>query len=179
MPGVVSNASPLIYAAKVGFLRFLKELYGSVTLPPTVYEEAVQRGLERGAPDALALDGAAKEGWLKIAELGNEVRTRMEVLLKVPGLSRGEAEVIALAKCEDMTALVDERVGRAVARAWGVEAVGLLGAIIEAMARGLLDFDRLRELFDRLARTEFRLSYKDYERAFTLAEKVWRSLKAE
>lgn len=42
----VSNASPLIYLAKIGILNYLKDFYGSVQIPQEVKKETVDRGIK-------------------------------------------------------------------------------------------------------------------------------------
>ena len=49
---VVSNAGPLIVLAKLNLLHLLKELYGRVHVPRSVYDETVTEGLRRGHTDA-------------------------------------------------------------------------------------------------------------------------------
>jgi len=44
MSGVVSNATPLIYLAKIGKLYLLKRVFGEVFVPEEVKIEAVDRG---------------------------------------------------------------------------------------------------------------------------------------
>jgi len=44
----VVNASSLIYLGKTERLHLLKELYGSVKVPPSVYQEVVVKGEEKG-----------------------------------------------------------------------------------------------------------------------------------
>ncbi|MCK4731613.1 MAG: hypothetical protein KAT65_04060 [Methanophagales archaeon] len=48
----VSDSSPLIYLAKTRRLHLLKELYGSIKIPPSVYNEVVVEGEKRGFEDA-------------------------------------------------------------------------------------------------------------------------------
>lgn len=41
----VSNASPLIYLAKIGVLDYLRNFYEDVLIPPEVMEETVGQGM--------------------------------------------------------------------------------------------------------------------------------------
>jgi predicted nucleic acid-binding protein len=45
---VVADSSPLIYLAALSDFYFLKELFGSVLIPPAVYREVVRQGLRSG-----------------------------------------------------------------------------------------------------------------------------------
>ena len=68
---VVTNATPLIYLAKIGKLLLLKEIYGSVIIPEEVKKEVVDKGKELGEPDAFIIEQAIKEGWLKVEKAKN------------------------------------------------------------------------------------------------------------
>ncbi len=48
----VSNASPLIYLAKIGVLGYLRDFYEDVQIPQEVKEEIVDRGMKGGYSDA-------------------------------------------------------------------------------------------------------------------------------
>ena len=172
-PRVVSNASPLIYAAKIGFLGALEKLYGKILMPKSVYNEVVEKGAEKKAADALVIEEAVERGYLQVADLNERARAESEVLTKTQNISTGEAEAIALAKqVKAELLLIDERGGTIAARVLGIRTVGLLGVIIEAMYRGIITFEELKIYYNRLTRTEFRLKHRDYVKAMALAEKV-------
>lgn len=58
---IVSNAGPLIHLTKIGRLKLLKELFESVIIPRTVKIEVVDRGKEKGAPDAFLIENEVVE----------------------------------------------------------------------------------------------------------------------
>lgn len=175
---VVSNASPLIYAAKIGFLEALRKLYGKILLPPAVYNEVVEKGVERKAADALIIEEAVMKGYLQVAELNERAKAEIKILTKMQDISVGEAEAIALAKqVKAELLIIDERSGTIVARVWGIKTVGLLGIIIEAMYQGIITFEKLKTYYNRMIETEFRLKHRDYVKAMKQAEKVWRKMK--
>ena len=175
---VVSNASPLIYAAKIGFLEALRKLYGKILLPPAVYNEVVEKGVERKAADALIIEEAVMKGYLQVVELNERAKAEIKILTKMQDISVGEAEAIALAKqVKAELLIIDERSGTIVARVWGIKTVGLLGIIIEAMYQGIITFEKLKTYYNRVIETEFRLKHRDYVKAMKQAEKVWRKMK--
>ena len=175
---IVSNASPLIYAAKIGSLEVLGKLYGKILIPPAVYDEVVEKGVKKKAADALVLEEAVTKGYLQVVELNKRARAEIEVLTKTQGISIGEAEAIALAKqVKAELLIIDERSGTTAARVWGIKTVGLLGVIIEAMYEEVITFGELKTYYDRLTKTEFRLKHRDYVKAMELANKVWRKMK--
>lgn len=175
---VVSNASPLIYAAKIGFLEALRKLYGKILLPPAVYNEVVEKGVERKAADALIIEEAVMKGYLQVVALNERAKAEIKILTKMQDISVGEAEAIALAKqVKAELLIIDERSGTIVARVWGIKTVGLLGIIIEAMHQSVITFKELKMYYNRLIETEFRLKHRDYVKVMKLAEKVWRKMK--
>jgi len=176
-PKVVSNASPLIYAAKIGFLEAMEKLYGTILIPPAVYNEVVEKGTEKKAADALVIKEAVTKGYLQVVDLNERAKAEGKVLTKTQDISIGEAEAIALAKqVKAKLLIIDERGGTLAARVWGVKTVGLLGVIIEAMSQDIITFEELKTYYNRLTETEFRLKHRDYVKAMELAEKVRRKL---
>ena len=176
-PEVVSNASPLIYATKIGFLESLEKLYGKILIPPAVYNEVVEKGVEKKAADAPVIEEAVTKGFLQVVDLNERAKTEIKVLTKTQGISIGEAEAIALAKqVKAQLLIMDERIGTIAAKVWGIKTVGLLGVIIEAMRQDVITFDELKTYYNRLMKTQFRLKHRDYIKAMELAEKVRRKL---
>lgn len=175
---VVSNASPLIYAAKISFLDIFTELYGRILLPPAVHKEVVEQGVDHKAADGLVIQEAVTKGHLQVVELNQKAQTETEILTKTPEISRGEAEAIALARqVKAELLIIDERSGTLAAKVWGIRTVGLLGVIIEATRQNIITFKQLKKYFKRLIDTEFRLKHRDYVKAMELAEEVCRKTK--
>jgi len=108
---VISNASPLIALSAIGKLELLHELYGTVFIPPAVYDEvAVGQHKQRVIIDDF------KKSWLKVKPVQSKV---IVDTLKIE-LDAGEAEVIALAIDEKADLiLIDERIGRRTAERLG------------------------------------------------------------
>jgi hypothetical protein len=127
---IVSNASPLINLARIGKLGLLQELYGELIIPEAVWREVVIEGA--GQPGA----GEVKaSNWIKTrAATNKELQQALE-----QELDAGEAEAIALAMGigADLL-LMDEHLGREVARHLGVRCTGLIGVLIEAKHKGLI-----------------------------------------
>ncbi len=62
---IVSNATPLIYLAKLGRLHLLKDFFQEVIIPEEVKRVVVDRGKEQNSVDAFVVEEALKEGWIK------------------------------------------------------------------------------------------------------------------
>jgi uncharacterized protein len=101
---VVSNTSPIINLATIGRLDILRQLYGSIVIPESVYHEiAVTGSGEAGSWEVQAL------GWIETKKATN----RLHVATLQIELDKGEAESIALAlELRADLILLDERRGK-------------------------------------------------------------------
>ncbi len=136
---VVADAGPLIALAKIGALDILFRLYPKVLIPPAVHREAIATGVDRGAPDALALLARWQAGDLETAASPDGP------LPVVARLGRGEISAILLAiqrraewvLIDDLAARqTAERSFRAAQVTTGVK--GTLGVIVSAFRAGHL-----------------------------------------
>lgn len=137
---VVSNAGPLMVLAKLNLLHLLKELYGRVRIPRSVYEEVVIEGLRQGYEDARTLKLFLDQmNWMP------EEVTATPRELQTVHLDRGECDTLALAiPLGKGLVLMDETAGREVARFLGVTVRGSLGVLVEAYRKRLISADQLR-----------------------------------
>ena len=139
---VVSNTSPLSNLAIVDQLDLLRLRYGSVIVPEKVRLEL--DALSHAAGKARLLS-AFMEGWLVEQTLPDyDLSGRFE-----KRVDPGEAEAIALA--EHLRAdklIIDDRLGRELARERRVPVAGLLGELLHAKIQGRID--SVRVVMDKL-----------------------------
>jgi len=152
---IVSNASPLIGIARIDKLDLLRELYGELVIPEAVWHEVVVRGA--GQPGAEQIKASE---WISQARVEN--RTLVQVLAQ--DLDVGEAESIALAlELQAEILLMDERLGRQTADRLGLRYIGVIGILVQAKHKGLID--RIEPLLQALRdRAGFRISDELYVR---------------
>jgi uncharacterized protein len=137
---VASNASPLINLGRIRRLGLLAQLYGELLVPEAVWHEVVVQG--KGQPGAHEVETAA---WVRVAPVTNHALVRA---LRQE-LDAGEAEAITLAlEARADMLLMDEHLGRETALHMGVQCVGLVGVLVEAKHRGLIE--RVRSPLDAL-----------------------------
>lgn len=142
---VVADSGPLIALAKLNLLHLLKQLYGRVQFPPSVYEEAVVEGLRRGFEDAHTLQRfLIQEGWE--ASVLDDLSADLASL----HLDRGERESIGLALALSGLLLMDDERGREAARQHGLRVRGALGMLIQAYRSHLITEDQLRFYFGQI-----------------------------
>ncbi len=157
---VVSNASPLINLARIGRLDLLRLVYAEVHIPKAVWREVVAAGA--GMPGA---DEVRSAGWIHREAVSN----RQLVHALEEHLAPGEAEAIALAvERQAEVLLMDERLGRETAKHFGLAPVGLVGVVVEAKRKGIVD--SVAPLLRAL---------QEQARFWLGEELVWRVLRAE
>jgi predicted nucleic acid-binding protein len=126
---VVADTSPILNLARIGRLSLLGSLYGQVLVPPAVLEELRIKQESEPAIDIASIP------WLTAAAPIDQGRVH-ELQAH---LDSGEAEaiVLALERHADLL-IVDERRGRRIAAAAGLQITGLLGVLAEAKISGAL-----------------------------------------
>ncbi len=141
---VVADSSPLIYLSRLGLLEVLAVMFGDVVVPQVVWNEVVLR-----RPDAPGVEALRSASWLRV-----DVTPRAQVDL---GLDAGETAAILLAEALNADLLlIDERAGRLVAQARGLDVRGTLGVLVQARQMGTIS--ELRPVLDALMTEGFRLA---------------------
>ncbi len=156
---IVSNASPLMYLAKIGKLDLLKELFKEIIVPKEVYEEIVVKGKEEGFLDAYVVEKAVNEKWIKV----EEVRVDRELERFAPEIDSGEIAVISLArKIKPSLVLIDDASARIIAEGFGFNIKGTLYVLLIALKKKAIEKKEIKDLINRLVRLGFRISHELY-----------------
>jgi predicted nucleic acid-binding protein len=129
---IVADAGPLIIFGKTCGIDLLKSVVSEILVPPAVLMECTA---DAEKPGAKAIQAAIDNGALTALPQVDLSGASQKMLL----LHRGELEAIAAAKEHQCAVLLDEVVGRSVARASGVPVTGSLGILLLAKERGLID----------------------------------------
>lgn len=128
---VISNTSPLMNLSVAGQVHLLEKLYGKIVIPQSVRDE-LSHIAARGA-EMPSLQNAA---WLEIVPVKDKERVELLMI----ELDAGEAEVIALAmELKADLVLLDERRARKVAARVGLKVMGLLGVLMDAKRKIMID----------------------------------------
>ena len=141
---IVSNTGPLISLEKLqqGY-DFIRQLYDTIIVPPSVLDEVAEGQFatplayvqHSGIVDLLAVQAVA----------------RSEQLPEAVRLHIGEVQAIQLAQELALPLLIEETIGRRVARVLGIPISGIAGQIITAFRRGIITAqearNKLLELF--------------------------------
>jgi len=130
---VISNTGPIIGLAKIDKLSLLKELAEEVLIPPLVYRELLGKcGWESSRID-LAINSFIKV--TELSEISNEIK---QVISTLDG---GEKQVISLGSVTSgqLILLLDDKAGRNAAKKLGLATTGLVGVLIFAKEKGLIN----------------------------------------
>ena len=130
---IVSDASPLIVIARSGLLPVLCTIVEEVIIPQTVHNECTVNSALPGA-QAIRLAVAAQQIQVRPDATGPDD----DLGDVIPGLDAGELSAIRLALALQCPILMDERIGRQVARRKGLSVIGSAGLLLAAKQRGLI-----------------------------------------
>ena len=165
MPCVVADTSPLFYFAALGRLSLLRDLYGQVIAPESVWTEVLAGHTTNPAIQPL-FEAGRSAGWI-VVRIPPTEGSRPDP--ELADLDRGERDALALALAlrADLV-LIDEMKGRAVAERLGLKITGTVGILVEAKRRGLLT-EVGPELERLLRETSFFLSRRMKQIAYRMA----------
>ncbi len=143
---VVSDTSPLNYLVLIERENVLRELFGRVVIPQTVFDELNATGASAKVRD-----------WTNNLPAWIEVRkTNLIADASLDVLDAGEREAILLA--QELSAdllLVDDKQARQAALSLHLAITGTIGVLDQAARRNLID---LRNAIDELQKTNFHIS---------------------
>jgi len=165
MGGVVSNATPLIYLAKVGRVGLLKAVFGQVFIPEEVKIEVVDKGKLLGEEGAYIVEKAIGEGWIKVLATDT---TEIPI-----ALDKGEEAALSLAKKLKLgVVLVDEAVARSAAKLIGLTPRGTLFVLLRALEGKEMGLDEFLQILNELINQGFRLKEEVYLGAIKEARRI-------
>jgi predicted nucleic acid-binding protein len=129
-PVVVCDASALINLALINQLYLLEAMFGSVCIPPEVYDEVVRRGSGK-----VGAEGVQTSSFIEVVQL----RHPNQVALYTGPLSHADAEVLVLAQEQhaDLVITRDRRMRRR-ARQEGLTVITTFALLIEAKRGGFV-----------------------------------------
>lgn len=128
---VVSDTSPIANLIQIGKLELLRDIFQEVLIPTVVYEEVL--ALRNFGFDLSEFEHST---WIKALEIHDTLRA--EQLMNE--LDAGESNAIVLA--QEVAAdwiLIDERAGTRVAEKMGLHPIGLIGVLIKAKEKKLIE----------------------------------------
>ena len=130
---IVSDTGPIIGLAKIGKIILLKNIADEVIIPPMMYKEL----FGKTGPESNEIDQALNTFIMVKRDIDVEEATKIELA----GLGEGEKQAIGLASQldNDVILLLDDRAGRQVAARLNIFTTGLIGLLLVAKEKGLVE----------------------------------------
>ena len=171
---MIVNATPLIIFGKINKLEILSSVFHNMTISPEVYDEVVEKGMEIDAPDAYLVKDFIDNGKISVKSLdqkGKKIFSKIRKMYRQ--LDEGEASTIALALQENASeVLMDEDIGRKIARLHNIKPRGSLRVLILGYQKGLLDEEQVKEVLSSMMHANFRVSAEVITRFWELFKQV-------
>jgi len=157
----VSDTGPIIALAKVNKLFLLKRLFEEVSIPPIVYKEL----FAVIGDESDVIENALKD-FLTVREPSPLDKS---VGLVLADLDEGEQQTISLSITlgKEIILLMDDRAGRQAAQKLNISITGVVGILLLAKQRGLIN--SVSEILETIRNKGYWLSNKVIETAKELA----------
>lgn len=171
---MILNATPLIIFGKIDKLDLLENVFGRIVICSEVYTEVVQKGIEINAPDAYLVRELIDASRIEVKELSQKGKKVYEKIKRIyKQLDKGEAETIALVLQEgEKEVLMDEDIGRKIARLHGIKPRGSLSVLILGYQNDLLNEEQVKETLRLMMHANFRVSAEVIARFWELFERI-------
>lgn len=170
MKPLILDATPLIYLTKAGLSKIFKELNEEMYTSSKVKMEVVDEGKRRDIPDAILLDKMFQNGVFNVKEPKDE--TFLKRLLETRGLNTADAEVIAIARELEGTAIIDDEAARKTAKIYGVSYAGTPYILMRSIKQGLITKERSKQALREMISSGWRCDIETYNRIMDVIEKM-------
>ena len=166
MNKIVSNATPLIYLAKIKKYSLLKSLFDKIIISQEVKIEIVDEGKKLKQADALLIEREIEVGFIEVMKVEKLLETSLELEL-------GELSTLSLAKKLKIDeVLIDETLGHSAARIIGLVPKGTLYVLLKNLKLKEITFDDFLNILNELLESGFRLKEEIYIKVIEEAKKV-------
>ena len=166
MSKIVSNATPLIYLAKIKRYSLLKSLYDKIIISQEVKIEIVDEGKKLKKLDALLIEREIDGGFIELKKVGKLIETNIE-------LEPGELSTLSLAKeLKIDEVLIDETLARTAAKIIGLIPRGTLYVLLKNLKSKEITFDDFLNILNELIESGYRLKEEIYIKVIEEAKKI-------
>jgi hypothetical protein len=151
---VTADTSILIHLAAIGRFYLLKELFGEIIIPDSVYNEVVVEGW--GLTGSLEASEATREGFIKINKVMDKEKVK-EICQKYK-ISTTNAEVVHLSiEVNAEVVLADEEEVREATQEAGIKVKGCLGLLLDSVKNKMVTPSQAIKDIDNLISSGYRI----------------------
>jgi len=148
---VVSDSTTLISLINMKRFELLFLFSNTIVITFAVYSEVVVKQYAKEILDIYIEDAKV---------IVEEVHGTQKVKELLVHLDLGELESIVLANEKQIPLIIDEKRGKRVAKALGIDVIGLIGILLVYKKRGYMSNDEIIEIVEALKEVNFRVSSK-------------------
>jgi uncharacterized protein len=163
---LIFDSTPLIYLTRASLTELLKEISEPKFTTASVFEEVVQEGKRKRAPESVLLETLFEKEIIKVHTISNKrylnYVKEMSAINEMQPLHEAEAEVLCLAKSLNGIAVADDKVARSVARILGIELHGTGYILGKIFATGKIGKEKLVEKVKEMRDGGWYVSAEDY-----------------
>jgi predicted nucleic acid-binding protein len=167
---LVFNSTPLIYLSKAGLSGIIENLQEEKLTSPLVKAEVVDKGKQKGVPDAIALENLFENGVFKLCNPKGKLF--LSRLFRTQGLHATDAEVLALAKEHSGLAVIDDEVARKTAKVYKISYVGTPYILARAVSGGFLSKEQAKAAVKDIISLGWRCDVETYAKITELIDKL-------
>ena len=170
MKPLVFNSTPLIYLSKAGLSGIIESLPEEKLTSPLVKAEVVDKGKQKGVPDAIALEKLFENGVFKLCNPKDKLF--LSRLSKTRGLHAADAEVLALAKEHEGLAVIDDEVARKTAKVYKISYVGTPYILARAVSEKVLSKEQAKAAVKDMVSLGWRCNVETYAKIVELIDEM-------
>ncbi len=148
---IIADSTVLITLINIDEFEILKLFIEKVTITNEVYNKISIQPITKKFIEKEIAKGFLAVKPYKNRQLFKEINFILDA---------GEASSIALALEENLPLIIDEKKGRKFAKVQGIEVIGLVGILRYLYVEKILNYKRVKEIIEKLNRSDFRISQK-------------------
>jgi predicted nucleic acid-binding protein len=167
---LVFNSTPLIYLSKAGLSGIIENLQEEKLTSLLVKAEVVDKGKQKGVPDAIALENLFENGVFRLCNPKDKLF--LSRLSHTRGLHAADAEVLALAKEHEGIAVVDDEVARKTAKVYKISYVGTTYILARAVSGGFLSKEQAKGAVKDMVSLGWRCNVETYAKIMDSIDKM-------
>jgi uncharacterized protein len=167
---IIFDSSPLIHLTKIGKLDFIIQLFQTVNISETVYDEVVIKGRKKGYSDADIIDAYVKSKQIIILTLPNNPQAHKMKQDLQEYLHKGERDAIILGMQNNALIAIDERKGRIICEQHNISTITTASLLLLLVKKEIIKHELYTSNFAKYAKKGW-ISLEIYQEYLTESQK--------